>query len=438
MFGVVECDEMLPLDRAVAGLCALDMSSLDPHDAADLLVELRRELARLAAVAASLTGVVDRGRPWADAGFRSTAAWLASTDNTRMADARRDVRFARRLRSMPHTREALAAGDITDGHARRLATLDAPDIADAFAEAEEFLVGQARSMRWDDFVKQTEYWLRLAREESDPDPDKADRDHRNVHLHDGLRGTGLLSGELTPVCRTTFGTELERLEQQLFDADWAEARARVGEAATVADLPRTPAQRRHDALMEMAVRSATAPADGKRPRPLLSVHVGYQRFTQICELADGTVVSPVTVASMLDEAVVERIVWDGPSRVLDLGRARSFTGAARRAVEVLDRQCTHEGGCDVPAHRCDVDHIWRWADGGPTRPDNGRLRCPPHNRQRERPLPGSTRVHRQRTPDEAVAYAEMVRARIRDRILHDPAWGDPPPDPLYAATRLPP
>jgi hypothetical protein len=33
------------------------------------------------------------------------------------------------------------------------------------------------------------------------------------------------------------------------------------------------AQRRHDALMEMAVRAMTAPADGKRPRPLVTVMV---------------------------------------------------------------------------------------------------------------------------------------------------------------------
>lgn len=414
---------MQPLDRAVDGLCALDVGSLDPHDAADLLVELRRDQARLAAVAASLVGVVDRGRPWAEAGFTSTAAWLAASDNTGLADARREVRLARRLASMPHTREALAAGDISEAHAHRLATLNAPDTAGAFADAEAFLVGQARSMRWADFVKESEYWLRLAREPSDPDPDRADRDHRHVHLHAGLRGTGLLSGELTPVCKATFGTELERLEQQLFERDWAEARARLGEAATISDLARTPAQRRHDALMEMAVRSATAPADGKRPRPLLSVHLGADRFARVCELADGTVVSPATVAGLLDEAVIERIVWDGPSRVLDLGRARSFTGAARRAIEARDRHCTHESGCEVPAHRCEADHIWRWTDGGPTHPDNGQLRCPPHHRLRERPPPRTTRTnHRQRSPEDALARLELVRARIRDRLRHDPAW----------------
>jgi hypothetical protein len=53
-------------------------------------------------------------------------------------------------------------------------------------------------MRWADFAKACGCWLRQARQDDDPDPDKTDRDHRRVSLHDGLRGTGLLSGELTP------------------------------------------------------------------------------------------------------------------------------------------------------------------------------------------------------------------------------------------------
>lgn len=258
---------------------------------------------------------------------------------------------------------------------------------------------------------------------NDPGPDKADRDHRHVALHDGLRGTGLLEGELTPVARATVGGELDRLERELFEADWAEAKQVHGDATTVADLARTTRQRRHDALVEMATRSATAPAGGKRPRPRVSVLVGYDAFTRMCELADGTVISTATAASLLDEAVVERIVMDGASRVLDIGRARSFVGAARRAVEVVDRHCTGTG-CDIPADRCEIDHIWRHSDGGPTRPDNGQAHCGPHNRMRERP----PSVRRRRsipsgTPAQGAAHLELLRRRIRDRLAHDPAWG---------------
>jgi hypothetical protein len=142
----------------------------------------------------------------------------------------------------------------------------------------------------------------------------------------------------------------------------------------------------------------------------------------MCELADGTLLSPGTVASLLDEAAIERIVFDGPSRVIDVGRARSFTGAARRAVEVAQRHCQGPG-CHVPADRCEIDHVWRHADGGPTHPDNGRTLCGPHNRARERPPPPTRRRERPSTPDERLAHLLLLRRRIADRLVHDPAWG---------------
>jgi hypothetical protein len=427
VFGAVSTSAVRPLDETVDGLVALDVEGMDGSRAADVLVELRRVRARLAAVEARLVARVDGARAWADEGYLSAASWLAASDNTSLDEARGDVRLARRLRSMPATAAALAAGDITLAHARRLATLCAPDTAAAFAEAEGFLVGQARSMRWADFAKAAGYWLRHARRDKDPDPDKSDRDHRRVSLHDGLRGTGLLSGELTPTAKATVRSALERIEQELFDADWAAARAAHGDPATAADMPRTPAQRRHDALVEMARRSVTAPADGKRPKPLLTVLVGEDAFRTILELADGTLISPATAAELLDEAVIETMLFDGPSRVLDLGHQRSFVGAARRAVEVVHRTCTGQG-CHVRSDRCEIDHILPAAAGGPTVPDNGRPQCRPHHRQHHRASTTPPRPPPSADTDPGgrltgAAYLELARARIRDRLLHDPTWG---------------
>ena len=74
--------------------------------------------------------------------------------------------------------------------------------------------------------------------------------------------------------------------------------------------------------------------------------VGEDAFRNILEVADGTLISPATAADLLDQAVLETMLFDGPSRVLDLGHQRSFVGAARRAVEVVHRTCTGEG-CHV-------------------------------------------------------------------------------------------
>jgi hypothetical protein len=87
------------------------------------------------------------------------------------------------------------------------------------------------------------------------------------------------------------------------------------------------------------------------------------------------------VASLLSHADIERVVFDSASRVIDLGRQRSFVGAARRALEVTQRHCAHRG-CEVPIDRCQGDHTQPWSQHGPTHPHNGKLRCGTHNRWR--------------------------------------------------------
>jgi Domain of unknown function (DUF222) len=326
---------------------------------------------------------------------------------------------------MPATAEALAAGDISPRHAMVLASLAGGRTAEYFVRDEALLVAHARNLLWADFVRAIEYW----RQHTDPDGTERDADHdqalRRVHLSPGMRGTGILDAMLTPLGYATVDAALRRVEQELFEADWAAARAEHGDAATACHLTRTPAQRRHDALVELATRAVTAPAHGKRPRPLISVFVGYETFKgRICQLAGGTVVSPGTVASLLDEALIERVVFDGPSRVIDLGRARRFTGAVRHALEVRDQQCTHHG-CDQPAERCHGDHIHAWAAGGTTTLDNGQLRCGYHNRWRwqhpdpnppPQPSPGVDPDLRQR-----IARFEQWRARLRATLVAEQA-----------------
>jgi hypothetical protein len=167
-------------------------------------------------------------------------------------------------------------------------------------------------------------------------------------------------------------SELNRLTEELRLEDKA--------SGTV----RTAGQRRVDAMVEMAKRSRTARRGGLRPRPLLTVLVGADTLKTVCELANGTVIAPGQVVPLLSEADLERVVFDGPDRVISVSRKRTFTGALRRAIEVRDRRCQHPSGCDEPADRCDVDHIQPHSQGGETSQHNGRLSCWPHNRHEPR------------------------------------------------------
>src|SRR3546814_13658751 len=74
-----------------------------------------------------------------------------------------------------------------------------------------------------------------------------------------------------PVRGTIVNETLAMIEGELFEIDWAQAKDRLGRKPTLDELDRTPAQRRADALTEMAIRARTAPRDGRRPAPLFTV-----------------------------------------------------------------------------------------------------------------------------------------------------------------------
>ncbi len=317
----------LPVAAVVAAIDALagvDPGVVGAAGLAGAMVSLRRVQARLGAVTAALSAVFEARRVYAEDGSRSAADWIATRCRLPKGQVAGEVRLGRRLRAMPVTAAALAAGDIGVAHARRLGALAAnPRTAAEFAAGEDLLVGHARSLRFDDFERTCDHW----RDAVDPDgPERRrgrDEALRRVHLSPGLGGVGLLEGYLTPLAHAAVGGALERIEAELFAADWADTRARYGDAASVGLLARTGAQRRHDALVEMAQRATTAPHDGTRPRPLVSVVVGYETFAgRVCELAGGTVLAPGAVAELLadDDTLIERVVFDGqPHRRHQLG-----------------------------------------------------------------------------------------------------------------------
>jgi hypothetical protein len=387
------------LNTAIGELAASDPDALSDVELHQLVVGLHRESARLASVCTRAVGAWDARKVWADNGAKSPAARLARETRCAPCSVHATVRRARQLRSMPHTAAAFAAGDLPVDQVDLLCRANQARVTDEFADSEEHLVRSAKRLGYGDLLRVVRYWQQHA------DPDGADQqtkrahDNRQLYATRTLAGSIDLRGSLDPIRGTFFLNELERLEQQLFEADWAEARHHCGDTATVEDLARTPAQRRHDALIHMARRSAAKPENASPARPLITVLVGYETFAgSICELADGTVIPPSSMLALLDEADIERVVFDGPSRVIDLGhRTRFFSAAQRRVVQVRDRHCRHPSGCDVPAHKCQVDHIIEYTDGGSTTIDNARLLCPLHNRRR----PGRRAPPNPEAPDQA-------------------------------------
>ena len=168
-----------------------------------------------------------------------------------------------------------------------------------------------------------------------------------MYLESSFRGMWLGRITLDPVSGSIVAGELERIEQELFEADWAEARTLLGREPNSTDLARSGGQRRADALVEMATRSRTAPEDGRRPAPLFSVLVDYDTIHgRICELADGTAVSPGSLPPWFDGAYLERVVF-GPD---DASRSAVPHGCSREPPG--GRSSSGIGNAPIPTATC--------------------------------------------------------------------------------------
>jgi hypothetical protein len=354
------------------------------HGDGESLVELLGQLNRLEAFVTNAASSFESSGEWERDGAKNATTWLSVKCRMRKSDARRIFRRGRDLRHLRGFSQGWSSGEITGSHIDAIAGLRRPDTEEALERDEEMLLEHAKKLRFDSFVSALNYWEQLADPDGTEESEEDRRNRRNVYLESSFTGMWLGKITLDPISGEIVSKELNRLEQVLFEIDWAEASERLGREPVVSELMRTPAQRRADALVEMAIRSQIAPSAGRRPEPLFTVLVGYETLHgRICELSNGQVVSPGSLVSWLDGAYIERVVFGPDRRVEVSATARLFTGATRRAIEVRDLECTHPY-CDLPASRCQVDHIIPVAVGGRTTQENGRLLCGFHNRLRNR------------------------------------------------------
>ena len=250
-----------------------------------------------------------------------------------------------------------------------------------FIECEAALLAEVEAASFADALSIVNYWIRHADEvvgNGKPDPVTP----RSASVSTTFDGIVDIRAAIDPVGGEIFLNEFERIEQVLFEADWAEARAIHGDATTIDDLARTPTQRRCDALVEMAKRSA-AVAPGCVPlRASISVVVDHRSFATILETARGTVLSTDVVVPLLSDADIQRITFFGQDNDIKASRKRTFTGLLRQVIQLRDRHCQDTSGCDIPAFKCEIDHKLAASRGWRTELSNGQCLCTFHNKKK--------------------------------------------------------
>lgn len=374
------------LHRAADVLAALhdvDLDGVADDTLTEAVLSMQRLRGTLEAAEARVLARWDANGAWRPSGAKTGAAWLAWKQHVPIGVARQRMRHARAVRDLPAVEEAWRAGEIDRSHVTTLLGARNPRTAAAFDRDHKALVDIARESWFSHFKIVCDRWGLITDPDGAEQSAEGDRAARSLHLSESFGGMWFGKLTLDPISGTIVSETLRSIERELFEADWAEAKARLGREPLVAELSRTPAQRRADALVEMATRARTAPKDGRRPAPLFTVVVGLDTLKgPILELLNRTVLTPGSVVRFLTEADIERIVFDGRSRVLDVGpQRRFFRGALRRAIEIRDRTCFHPT-CDEVPERPEVDHVHEAAKGGATTQGNGRWGCGYHNRWR--------------------------------------------------------
>src|ERR1700734_1857278 len=389
----------MELENFADALEALIESGAENYGDGESIEALHQMQTRLDSFVTEACAAFEVGEEWAVDGAKTAASWIATRCRVARRAAKRRVRLGRTLRHLPEVAQAWREGTIGTDQAGAIAKARRHRTEAAMARDEEMLVAQAKELGFEDFNRVLEYWKQLADPDGAEAADEERKAARNVFLESSLGGMWLGQMTLDPISGSIVAAQPKRLHHAPFEAARAQAKERLGRRGRIDELARTSGQRRADALVEMATRSRTAPAEGTRPAPLFSVLVGYETIRgRLCELENGTVLHPCALEPWMDSAYFERALFSLGNRIDVSVRSRFFTGGTRRAIELRDRICTHPH-CSEPAEKCQVDHIQTYASGGPTTQDNGRLLCGFHNRlrnqregkgdQRQRPPPSA-------------------------------------------------
>ncbi|HET7722534.1 MAG TPA: DUF222 domain-containing protein [Acidimicrobiales bacterium] len=364
------------LDRAAE----VDVAGLGDVELETALIELGSLEARVAALRVQVAGEWDARRLWATRGYRSAASALAHKHRVPQAACGRVPRWGRKLRDLPAVAVAWGAGSIGDAHVQRILGIDTPRIHEALVADQVEIVRWAMTLGWRPFLRRLQDWV----DTHDPDGPEPDGAHRRFSCSRTIEDRWRLDGWLDPVPGTIFHTELSRLQRQLFLEDQREATDRLGHEPLPFQFRRSAEQRRADALVLMAERSATLPEDGRRGRPLFTVLTGADSLRRILELTNGIELRPAQLVDYVDPALFEKVLFETPVKVIGVSRQRTYRDLLRKAILVRDRGCQHPG-CDAPIDDCEIDHKIPASQGGPTSDTNGRAWCGPHNRARNHP-----------------------------------------------------
>ncbi|MCX6397114.1 MAG: DUF222 domain-containing protein [Propionibacteriales bacterium] len=417
---VLTADPAAELHACLDRVMDLPVDRLGPSGQGQLLRELTRAEARIAALRLRVLAEADRSRTAFQAGAASTGQWAAGLVNADQARAHHDVGLAQGLDRRSATRQALAGGEISQEHAAVIVRADRdlpPTVTPQQRETVETdLVARARALSPSALRKAAR--RALAAIETDPATVDA---HENdlvaaeeaaaqkkvrLTLHDNEDGT--VTGHFTvPVAQ---GQLLRKILQTIT----APRRGRLGASqAQVGDnvgISTDWARARGEAFCELIEH---LPTDHLHPRSAATLVVTIAEDVlrgalRVARLDTGGVLSAGEARRLACTSGLVPAVLGGATVPLDLGRSsRLFSEAQRTALTVRHHSCAADG-CDRPIAWCELHHLDPWSAGGRTDLSNAVPLCHFHHRRIHDP-----EYAHAREPDGSIAFRRAAPRPVR-------------------------
>jgi len=356
---------MSSLRSALDELAGEDLNGVSDEDLDGDLVEIRSSFDYLQAEFIRRVAVKDQRRT---STHLSTTAFLVDRCRMGGGEAGEKVRMARALEAMPFTRHGFGSGELTYPQVRIL-TQGRESNPEVFSCHEETLVKAAAALSVADTRRVVDHWRIAALPQESAARAEAIVAQRWLYASPTFEGMVRLDGWFDPVDGDTILTAL---------AAATAPRDKTGDDASAA-------QRRADGLADICrqwLADGAPEMGGEKPHIdlLVDLETLENRTGKTCELSREGVIDPETARMLACDAGLSRIITQGPTQPLDVGRrTRIIPPAIRRALVVRDRGCRHPG-CGRPATWCEAHHLKHWTDGGETKLDNLILLCRRHHR----------------------------------------------------------
>ncbi|HVR78052.1 MAG TPA: DUF222 domain-containing protein, partial [Acidimicrobiia bacterium] len=318
-----------------------DADALHVDQLADDLVELELVSGLIEAIRADRIEVFGRKAGHRAHGYPSMTAFLKHRCRMATGRARRLVAAAQAKDIAPQVFQAWFSSRLSTDQAHRL--LDTASAAPKeFSSAEEILIEAVQDLSHADTRRVLDYWR-----QSVDGPDTAmseveQEDLRGVSMSISLGGMLRVDAWMTPVAGQALLTALDALMPPPDPHDG-----------------RTPRQRRHDALEDLAReyldQGQTPTVGGEKPHITLVCDLPALQGIAggLHETETGQVLTVDQLRTVVCDCSISRVVLGPDSEIIDVGRrTRLIPAGLRRAIIARDRHCTW-AGCDRNPRWCD-------------------------------------------------------------------------------------